>query len=75
MVRVNDGCAEAAREGDEARIFEAFMTDFDGVAQWQSVELAGQQLKKRAEVGLVEFLGRRELPEQGAEFVLQVCGT
>ncbi len=41
------------------------------MAQRTALELARQQLEKLAKICFVEFLGRRELPEHGAEPVAQ----
>src|SRR5260370_16319932 len=48
------------------------MPDLDDVSQRPPVELARQQFQKLAEIGLVELLGRRELPEHGAEAVAEL---
>jgi hypothetical protein len=50
---------------------EAVMADFDDVAQRAAVECVRQQFEKAAEIGGVEFFGRRELPEQGAEMIAE----
>ncbi len=42
------------------------------MAQRAPVELARQQFQELAEIGLVEFLGRRELPEHRAEPVAEL---
>ena len=41
------------------------------MAQRLAVEIARKQFEETAKIFLVEFLGRRELPEQGAEPVAQ----
>ena len=43
------------------------MPHLDDMPQVMAVERARQQFQKAAEVGLLEFLERRELPEQWAE--------
>ena len=48
------------------------MAHFDDVPQPQPVLFFGQQLEERAEIGFVEFLGRGELPEQGAEAITEL---
>src|SRR4029077_17190849 len=46
---------------------EAVVADLDHMAQRAAIKCLREQLEKAAEIGLVEFLVRRELPEQGAE--------
>ena len=68
----HDRDVEFAQQRDEFRHEEAVMAHLDDVAQPQPVLLLGQQLEERAEVGFVELLGRRELPEQGTEPVAEL---
>ena len=46
---------------------EAVVPHLDDMPQVMAVERARQQFQKAAEVGLLEFLERRELPEQRSE--------
>jgi hypothetical protein len=71
MVGVNDRHAEPAHKRDELRVLECGMAYFDGVAKFPAVERFGQEFQEGAEIGGIEFLGRRELPEQGTELVAE----
>ena len=55
-----------------AGVAEAVVAHLDNVAELQAVLLLGQQFQKRAEVRLVELLGRRELPEQRPETIAKL---
>src|SRR5262249_2391321 len=72
MVGVDRRHAELTKQRDECRRLEAVVANLDHVPQATSVEAAGQQLEKSAEVGLVELLERRELPEQRAELAAEL---
>ena len=72
MVGEHDGDLEFAQQRDEFRRLEAVVPHLDDVAELAAVERAGQQFEKAAEIGLVEFLERGELPEQGAELVAEL---
>ena len=50
-------------------VLKRVVADLDDVAQRVAVEGLRQQVEEAAEIGGVEFLGRRELPEQRAELV------
>ena len=67
MFGVDDADAELARQRDEGRGLEAVIADLDHVAQPVTVECLRQQFEEPAEVLLIEFLVRRELPEQGSK--------
>jgi hypothetical protein len=47
------------------------MPHFDDVTQRAAIEAVRQQFEKAAEVAGIEFFGRRELPEQGAETIAE----
>ena len=48
------------------------VADFDDVPQRALAGLAGQQVQEGAEIVAVEFLERRELPEDRAELVAEL---
>src|SRR5262249_48606313 len=58
---------ELTQKRDERRRLETVVTDLHDVTQSVPVESLWQQFEESAEIGFVEFLVRRELPEQGAE--------
>ena len=60
---------------DEGGRLEAVVPYFDDMTQRTAIEGLWQQCEEFAEVGFVEFLVRRELPEQGAEFGPQFGDT
>ena len=62
---------ELPYQGDELRHREAVVPNFDDMAQRAAVEFARQQLEELAEIGRVEFLGRRELPEHRTQPVAE----
>ena len=68
----HDRRLELPQQCDEGRHAEAGVADLDHMAQRAPVHLARQQFEELAEIGLVEFLGRRELPEHGAEPVAEL---
>ena len=72
MIGVHDRDFEFPQQRDELRRLEAVVAHLDDVAERPAVERVGQQLEKAAEIGLVEFLERGELPEQGPELVAEL---
>ena len=58
-----------AQQRDEFGRAKTIVADFDDVTQRAAVDFVRQQFEEAAEIGGVEFFGRRELPEQGAEMV------
>src|SRR6266478_1812264 len=64
--------AVLAQEVGEGGRIKAAVAGFDDVAQPPSVDLARQELEERRQIGGVELLGRRELPEDRPELVTQV---
>ena len=71
MVREHDRDAELTKKRDELRRAEAGMADFDDMTYSPPVGLGRQQFEELSEIGGVEFLGRRELPQYRAEPVLK----
>ena len=61
-----------AQQGDELRRAERIVAHLHDVAQLAAVELVRQQRQEGAEVGGVELLGRRELPQDRPELVAQL---
>src|SRR3984893_18956573 len=47
------------------------MADFDDMPQSEPMKILGQQFEKAAEIRFVEFLERRELPQQGPEVIAE----
>ena len=58
-----------ARQRNEFSRLEAFMARLNRVPQRSAADVLWQQGKKGVEERRVEFLGRQELPQDGAEFV------
>ena len=67
VLREHDRISELAQQRNESQRLEALVAHLDDVAQAVAVESLRQQFEEGSEIGLVEFLGGRELPEQGAE--------
>ena len=67
MIGVHDRHVELAQQRHEFRRAEAVVADLDDMAQRMPAEAVRQQFEKAAEIGRVEFFGRRELPQQGAK--------
>ena len=63
MIGVDHRDVMLAQQRDERRRAETVISHFDHMAQGEAIELAWQQVEKGAEVGFVELLGRRELPQ------------
>ena len=61
------GHLELAQKRNEHFGLETVVADLDHMAQRVAIECLREQFEEAAEIGLVEFLVRRELPEQGAE--------
>ena len=72
VLGAHDRGVEFADQRDEGGVTETVMAHLDDVTQPQTILLFGQQLEERAEVGFVELLGRRELPQQGTEPVAEL---
>ena len=64
--------AELAQQRDEGRRAEALVPRLHHVADAAAVERRRQELEESARNRLVEFLDRRELPEQRTEPVAQL---
>jgi len=62
---------ELAQQRDEVRHAETVVAHLDHMAQRAALERTRQQLEKFSKIRLVEFLGRRELPQDRAEPVTQ----
>ena len=67
VIGVHDRHVELAQQRDEFGVAETIVANLDDVPQRLSVEFCRQQFEEAAEVGSIEFLGRRELPEQGTK--------
>jgi hypothetical protein len=62
---------ELAQQRNEFRHAKAVMADLHDMPQPAAVDLARQQVEEGTEVGRVELLRRRELPEHRAELVAE----
>ena len=72
MLGEHDGRFEFAQQRDEIGHAETVVAHLDHVTQRAAFELARQQFEEFAEIGFVEFLGRRELPQHRAEPVAEL---
>src|SRR5579871_3924180 len=66
------GRLEFTQQRNKGRSAETVVPYLDDVTQLAAVDLARQQLQEFTEIGFVEFLGRRELPEHRAEPVAEL---
>src|SRR6185437_9333901 len=67
VVRVDRRQRKLPQQCNKFRRAKTVVADLDHVAQFLAAEFLRQQLQKAAEIGGIEFLGRRELPEQGTQ--------
>ena len=72
MLGEHDRRFEFPQQRDEFRHGKTVVAHLDHMAQRAALELARQQLEKFAEIGIVELLGRRELPQHRAEAVAKL---
>ena len=72
MLREHHGRIELVAAARRNRARRTVVADFDHVAQLAAFEFARQQFQELAEIGRVEFLGRRELPEHRTEPVAEL---
>jgi hypothetical protein len=62
---------EFSQQRDELGHAKTVVPDLDHMAQRAPLERARQQFQKLGEIGFIEFLGRRELPQHRAEAVAE----
>ena len=72
MIGEHDRDAELAKQRDEVRCAEAWMADLDDVANSPPIGLGRQQCEEFSEIGGIEFLGWRELPQYRTKPVLEL---